>query len=443
MKITIHGTGYVGLVTGACFASIGHEVLCVDIDPAKVAKLKQGQVPIYEPGLKELVKKALAESTLKFTENTETGVEFSRIQFICVNTPTVIDSGADISNILLVAESIAKCMTTPKLVINKSTAPPGTVHKIKQKIDDTLQQLNKNISFSVASNPEFLKEGAAVVDFLEPSRIVVGTDDSENQSLFTALYRHFNNKIVFMDILSAELSKYAANAMLAAKISFMNEIAGIAEKSGADIEAVKHAISLDPRIGPYFISPGCGYGGSCFPKDVQALAHFAATLGIEPLLLNAVEHVNNQQKKLLAKKILDYFHFNIQHQIIALWGLAFKPDTDDMRSASSISLMEILWQNGAIVQAYDPIASDEAKKLFPNEIAHGKLVLCSSAAAALDNVCALAIVTEWQEFKDYSYSTLGNLLTNIPVFDGRNLYDAAKMHHIGIDYFSIGRAKIS
>lgn len=435
MKVTIYGTGYVGLVTGTCLAEIGHEVLCIDIDPEKIASLQQGIISIYEPNLAELVQKNVAAKRLSFSTDSVAGVAFSQIQMITVNTPTIENHGSDISNILAVAETIANHMHEPKLIINKSTAPPGTITRIKQ----TVTNINPGIEFAVASNPEFLKEGAAVNDFMQPDRIVVGVENTFAKSLISELYHYFNNKVIFMDIASAELSKYAANAMLATKISFMNEIAGIAEKIGADIEQVKHAMSLDPRIGSHFINPGCGYGGSCFPKDIKALAHYAIEFGIEPVLLNAVEQVNQRQKKIMAQKILAYFNYNIHDKTIAIWGLAFKPNTNDMREAPSVTLMKMLWQHGAKIQAYDPVATDEAKHLFEHEIAQGKLILMDSAFTALNNCAALAIVTEWAEFKTISLAALKEILPNAPIFDGRNLFDTAAMRQANIEYFSIGR----
>lgn len=435
MKITIYGTGYVGLVTGTCLAEIGHEVLCIDIDAKKIADLQQGIITIYEPNLPELVKKNITNGRLMFSTDSEHGVAFSQVQIITVNTPTIENHGSDISNILNVAQTVARLAKESKLIINKSTAPPGTVKRIKQTIENT----NSTISFMVASNPEFLKEGAAVKDFMEPDRIVVGTETATARSIILELYQYFNGKVIFMDIASAELSKYAANAMLATKISFMNEIASIAEKIGANIEYIKQSMSLDPRIGPHFINPGCGYGGSCFPKDIKALAHYAKEFGVEPILLNAVEHVNQRQKKILAQKILEYFNYNIQDKIIAVWGLAFKPNTNDMREASSITLMKMLWHHGAKVQAYDPIAIEETKHLFEAQITQGKLILCDSTVSTLNDCSALAIVTEWPEFRNISLSALKEVLVNSPVFDGRNIFDPTIMAEAGIEYFSIGR----
>ncbi len=435
MKITIYGAGYVGLVTGACLAEIGHEILCIDIDATKISKLQQGIIPIYEPGLAELVKKNLAANKLKFSADASLGVAASSVQMITVNTPTIDNAGSDVSNILQVATTIATLMTEPKLIINKSTAPPGTVKKIKE----TIANINNHVSFEVASNPEFLKEGAAVMDFMQPDRIIIGIEHDRTKKIITEIYHTFDDKVIFMDVASAELSKYAANAMLATKISFMNEISNIAEKVGADVEQIKRAISLDPRIGPYFINPGCGYGGSCFPKDVKALAYYAKDFGIEPVLLNAVEQVNNFQKKIIATKILDYFNHAIQRKVIALWGLAFKPKTNDMREASSITLMKMLWDYGAIIQAYDPIANHEAAILFQKEITQGKLILCNDSLSTLKNCSALAIVTEWEEFKNTSHDTLKELLPYQPIFDGRNIFDADVMKKAGIEYFSIGR----
>lgn len=439
MNITIYGAGYVGLVTGTCLASLGHDVLCVDNDIKKVAQLEAGHIPIYEPGLEALLQSVTIKKQLRFSHNAKDGVDFASLQMIAVNTPTTPNEGADIRNILQVAKTIAEQMTQHKLIINKSTAPPGTVHKIKQTIEQVFSELKKEIPFTVASNPEFLKEGTAISDFMKPDRIIIGLDDLEMKKFFLELYHPFIGKLLFMECASAELSKYAANAILATKISFMNELAGIAEKVDADIEAVKLAIGLDPRIGPHFINPGCGYGGSCFPKDVKALAHFAQKNGIVPVLLNAVEEVNDTQKKILAQKILKYFNFNIQNKIIGLWGLAFKPNTNDMREASSIILMKMLWESGAIIRAYDPIALDVAKNLFHQEITTGKLILCLTATQVLEQADVLAIVTEWDEFRNFTPEHLYEYLHGIPVFDGRNLYDTKEMHARGIKYFSVGR----
>lgn len=435
MKITIYGAGYVGLVTAACVAELGHTVLCIDIDAAKIQQLQQGIVSIYEPGLAELVKSNLADNKISFSTDAMLGVSFSSVQMITVNTPTLADQGSDISQIIQVANTIAQHMEEPKLIINKSTAPPGTVQKIKY----AMARINQKVPFEVASNPEFLKEGAAITDFLQPDRIIVGIESENIKKVFTEIYHLLSDKLIYMDVVSAELSKYAANAMLATKISFMNEMANISEKVGADIERVKQAIGLDPRIGPHFINPGCGYGGSCFPKDVQALTYVAKEVGIDPKLLTAVEKINQSQKKIIATKILNYFNNALQGKIIAVWGLAFKPNTNDMREASSIELMKMLWEHGAVIQAYDPIANDEASRLFEKEIAAKKLILCKDILSVLDHCSALAIVTEWDEFKNISLPTLKNSLLHQPIFDGRNIFDPSAMKEVGIEYISIGR----
>ena len=439
MNITIYGSGYVGLVTGALLADVGNTVLCVDIDQAKVDSLKQGLVPIYEPGLEEIVKRNLEAQRLDFTTHVETAVNFSEIQFIAVGTPPDEDGSADLQHVLTVASSIGSLMNERKLVINKSTVPVGTADKVESRITECLQARSSDIRFSVISNPEFLKEGAAIEDFMKPDRIIVGTDDDYAREQMRVLYAPFcrnHDRLIFMGVRSAEMTKYAANAILATKISFMNELANMAEKLGADIECVRTGIGSDPRIGYQFIYPGCGYGGSCFPKDVKALAATANDIGYNAELLRAVEAVNERQKQVLFEKIKSYFGGNLQGKTIALWGLAFKPNTDDMREAPSRVLMESLWAAGATVKAYDPVAMQEARKIYPDQ---KQLTLMGTAQDTLDGADALAIVTEWREFRSPDWQLVKSALTTPAVFDGRNLYDPALLRDQGIEYFPIGR----
>ena len=439
MKVTIFGSGYVGLVTGTCLAEVGNEVLCIDIDEEKINKLNAGKIPIYEPGLDDLVHKNVATGRLKFTTDIEVGVRHGLFQFIAVGTPPDEDGSADLQYVVAVANSIATHMDDYKVVIDKSTVPVGTADKVAVGIRSKLAERGKKIEFDVVSNPEFLKEGAAIEDFMKPDRIVIGTDNTRTAELLRDLYAPFNrnhDRMVVMDIRSAELTKYAANAMLATKISFMNELSNIAELAGADIEEVRRGIGSDPRIGYHFIYPGAGYGGSCFPKDVKALAKTAQQLGHEPTLLNSVETVNENQKRVLVTKINKFFGSELSGKTIALWGLAFKPNTDDMREASSRVLMESLWEQGVAIQAFDPEAMDEARRIYGER---SDLVLCDSPEQALKSADALVILTEWNIFRSPDFDKIKQALRTAVIFDGRNLYDPEQMQALGIAYYAIGR----
>jgi len=440
VRLTIFGSGYVGLVTGACFAEVGNHVLCVDVDQRKVEMLKRGESPIYEPGLEELLKKNLAAGRLSFTTSAEEGVKHGLFQFIAVGTPPDEDGSADLKYVLAVAESIGKHLSDYRIVVNKSTVPVGTADKVKAKILETLKARGASIEFDVVSNPEFLKEGAALTDFMKPDRVVVGTDNPRTAELLKALYDPFtrnHDRMIVMDVRSSELTKYAANAMLATKISFMNELANLAERLGADIEKVRRGIGSDPRIGYHFIYPGCGYGGSCFPKDVQALSRTAKDNGYEAEVLNAVEAVNYRQKEVLFNKINTYFKGDLKGKTIALWGLSFKPNTDDMREAPSRTLMEALWKAGAKVRAYDPIAVHETQRLYGER---RDLALVKTASEALNGADALAIVTEWQEFRSPDFDAIKATLKQPVIFDGRNLYDPGFVKQFGLKYLAIGRS---
>ncbi len=439
MDITIYGSGYVGLVTGACLAQVGNHVLCVDIDPDKIERLQRGEVPIYEPGLDELIESNMAAGRLGFTLDAAEGVRHGLFQFIAVGTPPDEDGSADLSHVLAVADTIARHMDDYRIVVDKSTVPVGTADRVRDTISARLAERGVEVDFDVVSNPEFLKEGAAIDDFMKPDRIVIGTDNPRTTELMRALYAPFNrnhDRLIAMDIRSAELTKYAANALLATKISFMNELANLAERLGADIESVRIGIGSDPRIGYHFIYPGCGYGGSCFPKDVQALERTAREVGYEAELLQSVERVNNRQKRRLFEKIRDHFDGRLAGRTIALWGLAFKPNTDDMREAPSRVLMEQLWEAGARVRAYDPVAMDECRRIYGER---DDLELADTAEAALDGADALAIVTEWQEFRSPDFALLRERLAEPVIFDGRNLYDPQRMVREGFRYHAIGR----
>ncbi len=439
MKVTIFGSGYVGLVTGACLAETGNHVVCVDIDQDKIARLNAGDIPIYEPGLKVLVDRGRESGRLVFTTDVKQGVDHGLFQFIAVGTPPDEDGSADLKHVLEVARSVGEHLDGYRIVVNKSTVPVGTADRVKAEIQASLDARRVQIEFDVVSNPEFLKEGAAVDDFMKPDRVVVGTDNPRTAELLRTLYEPFNRnheRVLVMDIRSAELTKYAANAMLATKISFMNELANLAERLGADIEHVRVGIGSDPRIGYDFIYPGCGYGGSCFPKDVKALAATATTNGYRPALLEAVEAVNDKQKLVLFEKIKSHFGGQLAGKTFALWGLAFKPNTDDMREASSRVLMEALWDAGAAVRAYDPVAGDEARRIYGER---DDLVLCSSAAEAVAGAEALAIVTEWREFRSPDFEQIRSALTTPVIFDGRNLYDPAHLAGHGLTYYAVGR----
>ncbi|MAY01588.1 MAG: UDP-glucose 6-dehydrogenase [Gammaproteobacteria bacterium] len=445
MKATFYGIGYVGLVQAAVLADAGHHICCVDIDEKKITDLKNGIIPIYEPELTSLVDRNHLAGRLRFTTSAEEGVKFSDIQFIAVGTPPDEDGSADLKYVLQVAETIATHMQASMVIVDKSTVPVGTADMVKAKITEVLASRDVSISYSVVSNPEFLKEGAAVKDCQRPDRIIIGTDSEAAEEAMRELYAPFNrnhDKIIVMDIRSAELTKYAANCMLATKISFMNEIANIAEQVGADIEQVRHGIGSDPRIGYQFIYPGCGYGGSCFPKDVQALIHTANTLDYKPEILEAVEAVNNRQKN----KLFDYVcrHFGVTEQkktglhnkTFALWGLSFKPNTDDMREAPSRALMESLWAADAKVQAYDPQAMEEARRIYGER---EDFILCDSKEAALDGADALLICTEWQSFRAPEFEQIMAVLNEPLIFDGRNIFDPEKMAELGFSYYAIGR----
>lgn len=440
MKVTVFGIGYVGLVQGAVLAEVGHHVLCVDVDQAKVDKLKQGIIPIYEPGLEGLVKENYASGRLDFTTDAATGVAHGEVQFIAVGTPPDEDGSADLQYVLAVASNIAKHMEANKIVINKSTVPVGTGDKVSAKITEVLAARNRSeITFDVVSNPEFLKEGSAVGDCMRPDRIIVGTSSAYAEEVMRELYAPFNRnheKMIVMDIRSAELTKYAANCMLATKISFMNELANLAEMLGADIEMVRHGIGSDPRIGYHFIYPGAGYGGSCFPKDVQALIRTADGIKFDAKVLKAVEARNTEQKTTLFNKISKHYGGSLKGKVIALWGLSFKPNTDDMRDAPSRVLMEALWAEGVTVQAYDPESMEEAQRIYGNR---KDLILCGTKEAALNNADSLVIVTEWQAFKAPDFDVVQRLLTTPVIFDGRNLFDPARMAKRGYTYYSVGR----
>ena len=439
MNIAVFGTGYVGLVQGAVLADAGHQVVCVDIDESKLERLRRGEIPIFEPGLEPIVKTNHAEGRLDFTSNAAQAIANSDIQFIAVGTPPNEDGSADLKHVLAVAKTIATHMSGYTVIVNKSTVPVGTADKVTEVVRDTLKARGVDIEFDVVSNPEFLKEGAAVADCQRPDRIVIGTSSARAEKRLRELYEPFNRnheKIIVMGVRSAELTKYAANCMLATKISFMNEMANLAERVGADIESVRLGIGSDQRIGYHFIYAGAGYGGSCFPKDVSALVKTAHSMGFEPLILNAVEARNQAQKQVLFHKVKDYFKGNLQGKTIALWGLAFKPNTDDMREAPSRVLMEALWAEGAKVQAYDPAAMEEAQHVYGNK---PELMLAGTKETALNNADALVIMTEWRQFKAPNFDVIKQTLKSPAIFDGRNLFEPSRMKERGIDYFGIGR----
>lgn len=445
MRVAIFGTGYVGLVTGTCLADVGHQVVCVDIDQAKVDGLNRGVIPIYEPGLEPMVKANHAASRLAFTTDAASAITHGQVIFIAVGTPPDEDGSADLQYVLAVARTIGTHMAVPTVVVNKSTVPVGTADKVRAAIAEVLAARGVEIAFDVVSNPEFLKEGDAVADCMRPDRIVVGASNPDSVALMRRLYAPFNrnhDRVVEMDVRSAELTKYAANAMLATKISFMNEIANIAEKVGADVEQVRQGIGSDPRIGWHFIYPGAGYGGSCFPKDVQALARTAQQYGHEPKLLNAVEAVNDAQKGHLYQLIQRHYDRGedegVRGKTFAVWGLAFKPNTDDMREASSRRLLAQLWEGGATVRAYDPEATEEARRIFGDR---QDLVFCEHAYDALDGADALVVVTEWKQFRSPDFARLREMLNDAVVFDGRNLYDPQEIEAAGLAYYGIGRGR--
>jgi UDPglucose 6-dehydrogenase len=441
MRVTIFGSGYVGLVTGACLADAGNDVLCVDVDEKKIEGLNRGEIPIHEPGLDALIKRNHEAERLRFTTSAEEGVKHGVLQLIAVGTPPDEDGSADLKYVLAVARSVGEHMNEYKVVVTKSTVPVGTADKVSATVLEALKKRGAEAEFDVVSNPEFLKEGAAIDDFMRPDRVVVGADNARVVELMRALYEPFTRsreKVIIMDVKSAELTKYAANAMLATKISFMNELANLAELFGADIEKVRVGIGSDARIGYHFIYPGLGYGGSCFPKDVQALVRSARGVKYEPQLLNSVEAVNKAQKQVMPDKILRHFGGDLKGKTFAVWGLAFKPGTDDMREAPSRVLLEALWKAGASVRAFDPAAAKEAKRIWGER---ADLTLCARSRETLEGADALVIVTEWKEFRSPDFDLLKKRLKSPVIFDGRNLYDPAAMKKQGFTYYAIGRGE--
>jgi UDPglucose 6-dehydrogenase len=439
VKITVIGTGYVGLVTGTCLAEVGNEVLCLDLDAKKIDILRAGGIPIYEPGLEDMVKRNVEAGRLSFTTNIEESVAYGEIQFIAVGTPPDEDGSADLQYVVAAARNIGRHMQNYKLVVDKSTVPVGTADKVKAALQDELAKRGADIDFNVASNPEFLKEGAAVDDFMKPDRIVIGTDSEHATALLRQLYAPFqrnHDRLTVMDVRSAELTKYAANAMLATRISFMNELAVLAEKLGADIEQVRHGIGSDPRIGYHFLYAGCGYGGSCFPKDVQALRRTGQENGIPLRVLDAVEEANEIQKRILVNKLITKLGKDLKGKRFAMWGLAFKPNTDDMREAPSRAMLESLWAMGASVSAYDPAAMEETRRIYGERT---DLLLVDSPMDALKGADALLIVTEWKVFRSPNFDTMKALLKTPLIFDGRNLYEPQAMREMGFEYLPIGR----
>ena len=441
MDVTIFGSGYVGLVSGTCLAEVGNNVICVDIDQNKIDMLNNGQVPIFEPGLNHMIERNMKEGRLSFTTDIDKGVKHGLFQFIAVGTPPDEDGSADLQYVRAVAKSIGEHMEEYRIIIDKSTVPVGTADKVRETVNQALQARGLNIEFDIVSNPEFLKEGAAIDDFMKPDRIVIGTDNPRTTELLRALYAPFNrnlDRLIAMDIRSAELTKYAANALLATKITFMNELANIAEHLGADIENVRLGIGSDPRIGRHFIYPGCGYGGSCFPKDVKALEKTAKNIGYDPKLLTAVEAVNNKQKTILFDRINQYFDGNLKDKTFAIWGLSFKPNTDDMRDAPSRVLMEALWEAGAKVRAYDPEAMEETHRIYGQR---DDLILCEEPMDVFNGADAMAVLTEWRIFRSPDFNVIKNALSNPVIFDGRNVYDPAYLEEMGIEYYGMGRGR--
>ena len=440
MNVTIFGTGYVGLVTGTCLAEMGNEVVCVDVDQRKVDALRCGQVSIYEPGLAPMVHANQSAGRLTFTTDARAGVKHGDVLFVAVGTPSRDDGSADLRYVLSAADTIGRYLDRFTVIVSKSTAPIGTADRIRDTVQAALDERGAKTGFAVAANPEFLKEGAAVADFMKPDRVVIGTADPAAVELLERLYAPFNrnhDRIMHMDVRSAEMTKYAANIMLATKISLMNEFANLAELMGADIEVVRRGIGADPRIGYHFIYPGCGYGGSCFPKDVRAMAHMAREAGYDAEITRSVDRVNERQKRVLVEKLTEYFGGDLADRTLALWGLSFKPNTDDMREAPSRAFMEAVWQAGANVRAYDPCALDEAARLYGKR---ADLVLCRSPEDALDGADALVVVTEWNEFRNPDLVAVKAALRHPVIFDGRNLYDPATLRLHGFDHIAIGRA---
>ena len=439
MKVAVVGTGYVGLVTGTCFANMGNRVWCVDVDEKKIENLKKGIIPIYEPGLSEMVLQNYNLGNLHFTTQIQEALEVCNICFIAVGTPMGEDGSADLQYVLSVAESIGKYMTRHMYVIDKSTVPVGTAGKVREKIQEELDKRGSDLTFDVISNPEFLKEGSAIDDCMKPDRIVIGVDSEDAEETMRELYKPYlmnTDNFIFMDIASAEMTKYAANSMLATKISFMNEISNICERVGADVNKVRQGIGSDRRIGYSFIFPGCGYGGSCFPKDVKALVKTAEEFGYQAKLLQSVEDVNNAQKHVLVEKIMERFGADLSGKTIAVWGLAFKPDTDDMREAAAITVITDLTKAGADIRAYDPKAMEEAQKYYLKD--NDKIVYCKNKYEALEGADALVLVTEWKEFRSPDFYEIGKLLKTPVIFDGRNQYSAKHVKKYGLDYYQIG-----
>ncbi len=439
MNISVIGTGYVGLVTGACFAEMGNSVTCVDIDQTKVENLKKGIVPIYEPGLEKMVLQNYNKETLSFTINIKEALDNSEICFIAVGTPMGEDGSADLQYVLAVAKSIGENMSRHMYIIDKSTVPVGTGEKVREMIQSTLDKRESNLTFDIISNPEFLKEGAAVSDFMKPDRVVIGADNNEAFEMMRELYSpflHNHDRLITMDIKSAEMTKYTANAMLATKISFMNEIANICERVGADVNQVRHGIGSDSRIGYSFIYPGCGYGGSCFPKDVQALAKTSKDFGYTPKLLDAVEAVNHEQKKVISNKVIKKFGEDLSGKTFAIWGLAFKPETDDMREASAITIINELTSRGAKIKAYDPKAVHEAKEYYLKD--NPNINYLESKYDTLNGSEAMLLITEWKEFRSPDFREIKQRLNNPIIFDGRNQYNRKRLEKNGFEYFEIG-----
>ncbi|MBL0597694.1 UDP-glucose/GDP-mannose dehydrogenase family protein [Aeromonas jandaei] len=439
MKVTIFGTGYVGLVQAAVLAEVGHQICCIDVDEGRIAALRQGQIPFYEPGLAPLVESHLASGRLYFSADPAVGVEHADLLLIAVGTPADEDGSADLQHVLAVADTIGRLMSRPKLVVTKSTVPVGTAQQVRQHIQAQLAERGIALECDVAANPEFLKEGAAVSDCMRPDRIIIGCDSEAALEQLRTLYAPFNrnhDRIVMMDLRSAELTKYAANAMLATRISFMNEMAALAEELGADIEAVRQGMGADPRIGYHFLYPGCGYGGSCFPKDIQSLLHTARRVDCDTPLLAAVEQVNRRQQQKMAERLLSHFGPDLRGRTFALWGLAFKPGTDDMREAPSRPLLAAIWAAGGRVQAFDPKAMARARELYGER---PDLLLCPTQESALEGADALLICTEWQSFRVPDFARMKSLLANPVIIDGRNLYDPVRLHQQGFCYYAIGR----
>lgn len=439
MKITIVGTGYVGLVTGTCFAETGIAVTCVDVDREKIEKLKTGIAPIYEPGLDDMIKRNVGKNRLSFSTSLKESIAESEVIFIAVGTPPDEDGSADLTHVLSVAREIGSLMEHYLVVVTKSTVPVGTAEKVKAAIKEELEKRRLSLSFDVASNPEFLKEGNAVEDFLKPDRIVIGVESEEGEKMMRRLYKPFllnNHPILFMDIASAEMTKYVANAMLAARISFMNDIANLCEIVGADVNAVRNGIGSDPRIGHAFIYPGMGYGGSCFPKDVRALIKTADANDYPLEILKAVEGVNNRQKTIMFKKISRHFNGQLKGKTFTIWGLSFKPNTDDMRDAPSLALIELLLKAGAKIKAYDPVAMNECRRRIGHTIEYA-----NDQYEALIDSDALVVVTEWSEFRAPNFTVMGKLMKNKAIFDGRNIYEPAEIKDLGFRYYGIGRGK--